>query len=44
MSANKNGMKENNSLTTQYNQAAEAIKTAILQSQYEHSKESIAFN
>lgn len=35
MSANKNGMKENNSLTTQYNQAAEAIKTAILQSQYE---------
>lgn len=35
MSANKNGMKENNLLTAQYNQAAEAIKTAILQSQYE---------
>lgn len=28
-------MKENKSLTVQYNQAAEIIKTAILQSQYE---------
>lgn len=31
-------MKNNKSLTNQYNQAAEAIKTAILQSQYEAAK------
>ena len=31
-------MENNKSLTNQYNQAAEAIKTAILQSQYEAAK------